>query len=115
MGLPPEKVIIKQAATGGGFGGKEDYPRILGAYSALLALRSGHPVRIVFDREEDLLVTPKRHPSKSHYRMGLKKDAVITALDADILLDSGAYTTLSRVVLRAARKPTPAGYITCPT
>jgi len=103
MGLPPEKVIIKQAATGGGFGGKEDYPSILGAYAALLALRSGHPVRIVFDREEDLLVTPKRHPSKSHYRMGLKNDGKITALDADILLDSGAYTTLSRVVLQRSQ------------
>ena len=103
MGLPPEKVIIKQAATGGGFGGKEDYPSILGAYAALLALKSGHPVRIVFDREEDLLVTPKRHPSKSHYRMGLKNDGKITALDADILLDSGAYTTLSRVVLQRSQ------------
>ncbi|MGE4445564.1 MAG: xanthine dehydrogenase family protein molybdopterin-binding subunit [Synergistaceae bacterium] len=103
MGLPPEKVIIKQAATGGGFGGKEDYPSILGAYAALLALKSGHPVRIVFDREEDLLVTPKRHPSKSHYRMGLRKDGKITALDADILLDSGAYTTLSRVVLQRSQ------------
>ena len=103
MGLSPEKVIIKHAATGGGFGGKEDYPSILGSYAALLAYRSGHPVRIVFDREEDLLVTPKRHPSKSHYRMGLKKDGKITALDADILLDSGAYTTLSRVVLQRSQ------------
>ena len=103
MGLPAEKVVIKQAATGGGFGGKEDYPSILGSYAALLAYKSGHPVRIVFDRDEDLLVTPKRHPSSSHYRMGLKKDGKITALDADILLDSGAYTTLSRVVLQRAQ------------
>ncbi|NLD06039.1 MAG: xanthine dehydrogenase family protein [Synergistaceae bacterium] len=103
MGLPPEKVVIKQAATGGGFGGKEDYPSILGSYVALLALKSGHPVRIVLDREEDLLVTPKRHPSKSHYRMGLKRDGKITALDAEILLDSGAYTTLSRVVLQRSQ------------
>ena len=103
MGLPPEKVIIRQAATGGGFGGKEDYPSILGSYAALLALRSGHPVRMIFDREEDLLVTPKRHPSKSHYRMGVKRDGKITALDADIILDSGAYTTLSRVVLQRSQ------------
>lgn len=103
MGLSPEKVIIKQAATGGAFGGKEDYPSILGSYVALLALRSGHPVRIIFDREEDLLVTPKRHPSESHYKMGLKRDGKITALEADILLDSGAYTTLSRVVLQRSQ------------
>ena len=103
MALPPEKVIIRQAATGGGFGGKEDYPSILGSYAALLAYRSGHPVKIIFDREEDLMVTPKRHPSKSHYRMGVTRDGKITALDADIILDSGAYTTLSRVVLQRSQ------------
>ena len=74
MALPPGKVIIRQAATGGGFGGKEDYPSILGSYAALLAYRSRHPVKIVFDREEDLRVTPKRHPSKSRYRMGVSRE-----------------------------------------
>ena len=103
MALPPEKVIIRQAATGGGFGGKEDYPSILGSYAALLAYRSRHPVKIVFDREEDLRVTPKRHPSKSRYRMGVSREGKITALDADIILDSGAYTTLSRVVLQRSQ------------
>lgn len=102
MGLPAEKVVVKQSATGGGFGGKEDYPSMLGSYVALLAMKSKHPVRIIFDREEDLSVTPKRHPSKSHYKMGLKNDGSVTALDVDIILDSGAYTTLSRVVLQRA-------------
>ena len=103
LGFSSEDVIVRQTATGGGFGGKEDYPSILGSYAALLAHRSGHPVRMIYDRKEDLLVTPKRHPSKSHYRMGLKKSGEITALDADIVIDSGAYTTLSRVVLQRAQ------------
>ena len=101
-GLPPEKVIVKQCATGGGFGGKEDYPSVLGSYAALLAMKSNHPVKIIFDRSEDLLVSTKRHPSKSLYRMGLDREGKITALDADIILDGGAYTTLSRVVLQRA-------------
>lgn len=100
LGLPCEQVVIKQSATGGAFGGKEDYPSILGAYVALLALKSKKPVRIIYDRSEDLLVTPKRHPSQSCYRLGLKKDGKITALAVNIFLDSGAYTTMSRVVLQ---------------
>lgn len=100
LGLPHEKVTVRQSATGGAFGGKEDYPSILGVYAALLAWKSGKKVKIVYDRSEDLLVSPKRHPSKSRYRMGLTKDGKITALDAEIKLDAGAYTTLTRVVLQ---------------
>lgn len=100
LGLTAEKVVIKQSATGGAFGGKEDYPSVLGSYAALLAMKSKHPVRIIYGRSEDILVSPKRHPSKSHYKMGLKKDGMITALDVELMLDSGAYTTLSRVVLQ---------------
>lgn len=102
MGVQAEKVVIKQSATGGAFGGKEDYPSVLGAYAALLAHKSKKPVRIVYDRSEDILSTPKRHPSLSRYRMGLKKDGTITALEAEVFLDAGAYTTLSRVVLQRA-------------
>ena len=100
MNLPSEMVNVKQSATGGAFGGKEDYPSILGCYAALLAKKSGHQVRMVYSRHEDLLVSPKRHPSESHYRMGLKSDGHITALDVDMRLDAGAYTTLTRVVLQ---------------
>jgi xanthine dehydrogenase molybdopterin-binding subunit B len=114
MALPPEKVIIRQAATGGGFGGKEDYPSILGSYAALLAYRSGHPVKIIFDREEDLMVTPKRHPSKSHYRMGVNMDGKITALERGHHTRQGAYTTLSRWC-SSAPSSTHAVYTTFPT
>ncbi len=100
LGFTAEQVVVRQSATGGAFGGKEDYPSILGVYAALLAYHTHHPVKIIFDRMEDLLVSPKRHPSQSRYKLGLKRDGKITALDVDMYLDSGAYTTLSRVVLQ---------------
>lgn len=100
LGLPGDKVVVKQSATGGAFGGKEDYPSVLGSYAALLAYKSKKTVRIIYDRSEDLLCTPKRHPSMSRYRMGLKKNGQITAIDVEMFLDAGAYTTLSRVVLQ---------------
>jgi len=102
LGLPCGKIVVKQSATGGAFGGKEDYPSVLGVYAALLAYKSGKNVRIIYGRSEDILVTPKRHPSQSNYKMGLTKDGRITALEAELLLDAGAYTTLSRVILQRA-------------
>ena len=99
LALPPEKCRVVQAATGGGFGGKEDYPSVLGCHAALLALRCGKPVRMILDRHEDLLVTPKRHPSIVRIRSAFRADGTLDALDVDVLFDGGAYTTLSPVVL----------------
>ena len=102
LALPKEKVLIRQPATGGGFGGKEDYPSMMAVWCGLLALKSGHTVKLVYDRKEDLETTPKRHPSKIYHKMGLKKDGTILAMEIDLLLDGGAYTTLTRVVLQRA-------------
>jgi len=95
----PEKVVVKQSVTGGGFGGKEDYPSILGVWAALLALKSGNTVKFIYGREEDMLCTTKRHPSKIYHRTGVKKNGRITAMEIDIILDGGAVTTMSKVVL----------------
>jgi CO/xanthine dehydrogenase Mo-binding subunit len=102
LGLPKEKVLIRQPATGGGFGGKEDYPSMMAVWCGLLAMKAGRPVKLIYDREQDLQVTPKRHPSKTRHKMGLKKDGSITAMEIDVLLDGGAYTTLTRVILQRA-------------
>lgn len=99
FGCDPGKIVVKQAATGGAFGGKEDYPSILAFHAALLARKSGRPVKMVYDRKEDLLCTTKRHPSIIRIRTGVMKDGSITASDIDILLDGGAFTTMSKVVL----------------
>jgi CO/xanthine dehydrogenase Mo-binding subunit len=97
--LPAEKVRVVQTVTGGGFGGKEEYPSMIGAHAALLAWKSGKPVKIVYDRLEDIAATTKRHPSETRIRSLVDKDGSLLALDIDIVMDGGAYVTLSPVVL----------------
>ncbi|MGI6109056.1 MAG: xanthine dehydrogenase family protein molybdopterin-binding subunit [Eubacteriaceae bacterium] len=99
MGLDAGKIRVKQEATGGGFGGKEDYPSVLACQTAMAAMKTGRPVKIVFSREEDMTVTSKKHPSKMTFKGGIK-DGKLCALDIDICYDAGAYSTLSMVVLQ---------------
>ena len=97
--LPPDRVRVVQTETGGGFGGKEEYPSILACHAAILARKAGRPVKMIYDRVEDLLATTKRHPSIVRHRTGLTRDGRITAMDVDVIMDGGAYATLSAVVL----------------
>jgi CO/xanthine dehydrogenase Mo-binding subunit len=98
--LGPEYTVrVVQTETGGGFGGKEEYPSMLACHAALLALTSGRPVKLIYDRVEDMLATTRRHPSVVRHRTGVKKDGRITAMDVEVVIDGGAYTTLSPVVL----------------
>jgi CO/xanthine dehydrogenase Mo-binding subunit len=102
LGLPDEKVVVVQTTTGGGFGGKEEYPSMIAAHAALLARKAGRPVKIVYDRHEDLLATTKRHPSRVRHRTALLRDGSLLGMDVDLTLDGGAYATLSPVVLSRA-------------
>lgn len=97
--LPAEKVRVVQMETGGGFGGKEEYPSMIAAHAALLAWKSGRPVKMIYDRAEDMAATTKRHPSRTRHRTGLMRDGKLVAMDIDFTLDGGAYMTLSPVVL----------------
>ncbi len=99
LGLPPESVRVVQAETGGGFGGKEDFPSIVAGHAALLARKAGRPVKLVYDRLEEMAATTKRHPSIVRHRTGVTRDGRLTALEIDVLFDGGAYCTLSPVVL----------------
>jgi len=99
FGLPAEKIRVIQAETGGGFGGKEEYPSMIAAHAALLAWKSGKPVKIVYDRAEDMVATTKRHPSRTRHRTGVTRDGKLVAMDIDFVIDGGAYATLSSVVL----------------
>jgi CO/xanthine dehydrogenase Mo-binding subunit len=99
MALPPEKVRVSQTVTGGGFGGKEEYPSMIGGHVAVLAWKSGKPVKIVYGREEDLAATTKRHPSVVRVRAGVMRDGTLVALDVDVVMDGGAYVTMTPVVL----------------
>ncbi len=97
--LPEEKVRVVQMETGGGFGGKEEYPSIVACHAALLAWKSGKPVKLVYDRAEDMVATTKRHPSRTRHRTAVTRDGRLLAMDVDFVIDGGAYCTLSPVVL----------------
>lgn len=99
LGLPLSKVRVVQTATGGAFGGKEDVPSLVSALAALLAWKTRRPVKLVYDREEDILTTSKRHPAVIRYRSGAKRDGRLTAIEVDFIYNAGAYQTLSSAVL----------------
>ena len=101
LSLPLEQVRIIQCETGGGFGGRLDI-----TVQCLLALAVFYlkkPVKIVYSREEVFQVTSKRHPLKIRYKSGVKKDGTLTAVEVDILGDTGAYASYgSTVAVRSA-------------
>ncbi|MFW6083802.1 MAG: xanthine dehydrogenase family protein molybdopterin-binding subunit [Gemmatimonadota bacterium] len=102
LGVDESGLRVIQTATGGGFGGKEEYPSMVAAHAALLALASGRPVKLVYDRWEDMAVTTKRHPSRVRHRTGVDESGRLLAQDIEVVLDGGAYVTLSPVVLSRA-------------
>lgn len=108
--LPLEKIRVQQTAVGGAFGGKEEFPTLIAGYCALLALKCRKPVKLIYDRHQDILYTTKRHPVWVKHRTGLKRDGTITAMQVDFLLDGGAYTTLSPVVMYRGILHTTLGY-----
>jgi CO/xanthine dehydrogenase Mo-binding subunit len=99
FGIPAEKIRVVQMETGGGFGGKEEYPTLIAGHAALLAWKSGRPVKMIYDRAEDMVATTKRHPSRTRHRTAIDADGRLLAMDIDFVIDGGAYCTLSPVVL----------------
>ena len=98
--LPPERVRVVQCETGGGFGGKEEYPSMIGGHAALLSWKAGgRPVKIIYDRAEDMAATTKRHPSLTRHRTAVARDGRLLAMEIEFIVDGGAYATLSAVVL----------------
>ena len=113
FGLPADKVRVIQSETGGGFGGKEEYPSMIAGHAALLAWKSGKPVKIIYDRAEDMAATTKRHPSRTRHRTAVSKDGKLLGMEIDFVIDGGAYTTLSPVVLSRGTIHAPGPY-SCP-
>jgi len=100
LGMEPEAVRVVATLMGGGFGGKED---IVGQiHAALLAEKTGHPVKMLYTRRESLLVHPKRHATVIRIRTGARKDGRLTAVEATLYGDGGAYASLSDKVLTRA-------------
>jgi CO/xanthine dehydrogenase Mo-binding subunit len=99
FGLPQEKIRVIQTETGGGFGGKEEYPSMIAGHAALLSWKSGKPVKMIYDRAEDMVATTKRHPSRTRHKTAVSKDGKLLAMEIEFIIDGGAYCTLSPVVL----------------
>jgi CO/xanthine dehydrogenase Mo-binding subunit len=99
LNLTDEQTVVIQTTTGGGFGGKEEYPSMIAGHAALLAYKAGRPVKLIYDRAEDIAATPKRHPGIIRHRSGVMRDGRLVASEIDIVLDGGAYITLTPVVL----------------
>jgi nicotinate dehydrogenase large molybdopterin subunit len=97
---PISKVRFIMSPVGGGFGGKEDM--IYQGMLALLAIKTRRPVRLVFTREESIISTAKRHPSRTRLRMGLMRDGRIRSLDMKMICDGGAYGLSTEGVMRKA-------------
>src|SRR5215475_8805998 len=108
--LGDEQAVVIQTTTGGGFGGKEEYPSVIAAHAALLAEKAQRPVKIIYDRAEDIGATTKRHPGIIRHRSGVTSDGRLVASEIDIVFDGGAYATLSSVVLSRGAIHSPGPY-----
>ena len=99
LNMGDELAVVVQAETGGGFGGKEEYPSVIALHAALLALKCHKPVRMIYDRHEDISATTKRHPAVVRYRSGVSATGELIAQEVEVIMDGGAYCTLTPVVL----------------
>jgi len=100
LGVPENKVRIIGMPIGGGFGGKEDIAGQI--HAALLAQKTGRPVKLLFDRHESLLVHPKRHATQIRVRLGARRDGSLTAVETELFGDTGAYASLGEKVMTRA-------------
>ena len=99
LDLTDAQAVVVQAETGGAFGGKEEFPSIIALHASLLARKAGRPVRMIYDRHEDISATTKRHPAVIRHRTGVTRDGRLVAQEIEVVMDGGAYCTLTPVVL----------------
>ena len=97
--LPASKVRVIASYMGGGFGGKEDMT--VEPYLALLVWRAHRPVKMIWDRQESMIASTKRHPFVMRYRTGVASDGRIVAQQIDLVGDAGAYPCLSARIMFA--------------
>lgn len=95
-----ERIRIMQNITGGGFGGKEDYPSLIACQLGTAAVKIKKPIKLIFKRREDITVTTKRHPSVIQYKTAVDESGNILAMDIHLRMNGGAYPGLSSVVLQ---------------
>ena len=109
LAVPEERVRIVGALIGGGFGGKEDIAGQI--HAALLAQATGQPVKILWDRQESLLVHPKRHATQIRVRFGCRQDGTLVAAESELYGDTGAYASLGEKVMTRATTHSAGPYV----
>ena len=109
LGVPQEQVRVIGTLVGGGFGGKEDIAGQI--HAAMLARATGRPVKLLFDRQESLLVHPKRHATEIKVRLGARRDGTLVAAQTELLGDTGAYASLGEKVLTRATTHSTGPYV----
>ncbi len=98
LGIDIDKVVVIQSPTGGGFGGKEDIPSELAARAAIAAMALKRPVKMIYNRHDDIQLSSKRHPFQMHYKVGVSDDGKLLAAEINLEESAGGYATLSSVV-----------------
>jgi xanthine dehydrogenase D subunit len=97
LGLPPEQVRLVLAGVGGAFGGREDLS--MHVHACMLALHTGKPVKMVYNREESFFGHVHRHPARLRYEHGAMRDGTLSYVKAEMYLDGGAYTSSTPAVV----------------
>jgi xanthine dehydrogenase D subunit len=97
LGLPPEQVRLALAGVGGAFGGREDLS--MHVHACMLALHTGKPVKMVYNREESFFGHVHRHPASMRYEHGATRDGTLVYVRAEVYLDGGAYTSSTPAVV----------------
>jgi CO/xanthine dehydrogenase Mo-binding subunit len=98
LGLKINQVKVVQSTIGGSFGGKDESVMLMAARSAIIAIKTGRPVKMVLTREESFLESSKRHPFKADYKVGAKRDGTIVAIEDKIYVQGGAYNNKAMFV-----------------
>jgi CO/xanthine dehydrogenase Mo-binding subunit len=102
LGWENERVRVIQAHVGGAFGGKEEYPSLIACQLAMAVIQVNNPVKLIFEREEDIIASTKRHPAQIAMKAAIDSEGHIMALKVHVGIDAGAVIGLSGVVLSRA-------------
>ena len=102
LGIPEPAVRVRQVTTGGAFGGKEHFPDVIATALSVAVNKIRRPIRLVFERAEDIRFTCKRHPSRVTIRTALDEAGAIIGMDIDTVINAGGYTSSSLIVLQRA-------------
>ncbi len=102
LGIQKNEVEVEVRRMGGAFGGKETQANHYAAWAALLAKETGRPVKIHLTRDEDQIITGKRHNTFSNYKAGFNKNGKILSIDIRLHLDAGSSTDLTMAIMERA-------------